>query len=48
MVIGVSDTGIDENSCYFRDTVNGKVTRGAGEHIVTGELVGVCFICGGV
>ena len=26
MVVGVSDTGIDENSCYFKDGIHGKVT----------------------
>lgn len=25
MVVGVSDTGIDENSCYFKDEIHGKV-----------------------
>lgn len=25
MIVGVSDTGIDENSCFFRDAVHGKV-----------------------
>eukprot|EP01034_Spumella_vulgaris_P033064 gene33064-40807_t len=35
MVIGVSDTGVDENHCFFRDEVHGKVTRGSGKNIVT-------------
>ena len=26
-IIGVSDTGIDENNCFFRDSVHGKVIK---------------------
>lgn len=26
-IIGVSDTGLDESSCFFRDDVNGLVPR---------------------
>jgi hypothetical protein len=29
IVLGVSDTGVDENSCFFRDPVLGKVPRSA-------------------
>jgi hypothetical protein len=28
-IVGVSDTGIDENSCYFKDGKHGKVYRKA-------------------
>ena len=34
VIIGVSDTGIDENSCYFRDMEHGKVPRAGYEDTV--------------
>jgi subtilisin family serine protease len=35
VVIGISDTGIDETSCYFRDKVHGAVPRSSLKHPVT-------------
>jgi hypothetical protein len=32
VVLGVSDTGIDENNCYFQDAVLGKVPRSSEIH----------------
>lgn len=35
VVIGISDTGIDETSCFFRDTVHGQVPRSSIQRPVT-------------
>lgn len=35
VVVGISDTGIDETSCYFRDKSHGTVPRSSVSHPVT-------------
>eukprot|EP01032_Pedospumella_encystans_P012778 gene12778-14757_t len=35
VVIGISDTGIDETSCFFRDTTHGPVPRSSIQHPIT-------------